>query len=110
MLHSQIGPIAVHFPERVETNEELQARNPEWDLALLAEKTGIYSRTIAAPNETASDLGVQAAERLFRENAIDPKSIDYVLLCTQPQTTPPDDSVFDPGPTRFANELRCARL
>ncbi|MCU0717518.1 MAG: ketoacyl-ACP synthase III [Pirellula sp.] len=83
MLHSQIGPIAVHFPERVETNEELQARNPEWDLALLAEKTGIYSRTIAAPNETASDLGVQAAERLFREHAIDPKSIDYVLLCTQ---------------------------
>lgn len=83
MLHSQIGPIAVHFPDRVETNEELQARNPEWDLALLAEKTGIYSRTIAAPNETASDLGVKAAEKLFYEHAIDPKSIDYVLLCTQ---------------------------
>lgn len=81
--HSQIGPIAVHFPERLETNEELQARNPDWDLALIAEKTGIYSRTIAAPDETASDLGVKAAQKLLAENEIDPKSIDYVLLCTQ---------------------------
>jgi 3-oxoacyl-[acyl-carrier-protein] synthase-3 len=83
VLHSQIGPIAVHFPERVETNEELQARNPDWDLALIAEKTGIYSRTIAAADETASDLAVRAAEKLFRENGVDPKSIDFVLLCTQ---------------------------
>lgn len=83
MLHSQIGPIAVHLPERVETNEELQAMNPEWDLSLIAEKTGIYSRTIAAPDETASDLAVKACEKLFRENDIDRSTIDYILFCTQ---------------------------
>lgn len=83
VLHSQIGPIAVHFPDRVETNEELQARNPDWDLSLIAEKTGIYSRTIAAPDETASDLGVKAAQKLFDQNNVDPLSIDFVLLCTQ---------------------------
>ena len=83
MPHSQIGPIAVHFPEKVETNEELQALNPDWDLSLLASKTGIYSRTIAAPDETASDLAVKASEKLFAENNIDPSSIDYLLYCTQ---------------------------
>ena len=83
MPHSQIGPIAVYFPDRSETNDELQAQNPDWDLALIAEKTGIYSRTIAAPGETASDLGVKAAQKLLADNAIDPKSIDYILFCTQ---------------------------
>lgn len=83
MLHSQIGPIAVHFPERIETNDELQLLNPDWDLPLIAAKTGIYSRTIAAPDETASDLAVKACLKLFEENNVDPKSIDYVLFCTQ---------------------------
>jgi 3-oxoacyl-[acyl-carrier-protein] synthase-3 len=81
--NAQIGPIAIHFPERVETNEQLQASNPDWDVALIAEKTGIGLRYLAAPEETASDLAVQACEKLFREQHIDPKSIDYLLLCTQ---------------------------
>ena len=81
--HSQIGPIAVHFPERVETNEQLQASNPDWDVALIAEKTGIALRHIAAPNETAADLGVRACQKLFLEHQIDPKSIDFLLFCTQ---------------------------
>jgi 3-oxoacyl-[acyl-carrier-protein] synthase-3 len=81
--HSQIGPIAVHFPELVETNDQLQANNPDWDVALIAEKTGIALRHIAAPNETASDLGVKACQKLFAEHNIDPKSIDFLLLCTQ---------------------------
>jgi 3-oxoacyl-[acyl-carrier-protein] synthase III len=81
--HSQIGPIAVHFPERVDTNDELQALNPDWGLELLASKTGIYSRTIAAPEETPSDLAVKACRKLFDEQSIDPASIDYILYCTQ---------------------------
>ena len=81
--HSQIGPIAVHFPERVETNEQLQAENPDWDVELIAEKTGISLRYIAAPNETASDLGVKACQKLFAEGNIDPKSIDFLFFCTQ---------------------------
>ncbi len=46
-------------------------------------KTGIYSRFIAAPNETASDLAVKAALKLFAQYNIDPKSIDFLLFCTQ---------------------------
>ena len=83
MPHSQIGPIAVHFPERVETNDQLQAENPDWDVALIAEKTGISLRHLAAPNETASDLAFKACQKLFAEQNIDPKSIDFLMLCTQ---------------------------
>jgi 3-oxoacyl-[acyl-carrier-protein] synthase-3 len=78
-----IGPIAVHLPERVETNAHLKAEYPGWDMDLIYEKTGIGSRHIAAPDECASDLAVQAAQKLFTEHDVDPQSIDFVLLCTQ---------------------------
>ena len=73
----------MHLPERVETNDDLQAEFPRWDLELIYSKTGIASRHIAGPDECASDLGVAAAEKLFREHEIDPSSIDFLLLCTQ---------------------------
>lgn len=78
-----MGPIAIHLPERVETNDQLQAEFPSWDLKLIYEKTGIFARHIAAPDECASDLGVQAAEKLFRQYDIDRSSIDFLLFCTQ---------------------------
>ena len=83
MPFAEIGPIAVHFPERAETNELLQAEFPEWDMQLIQEKTGIYSRRIAADDETAADLAVAASEKLFRDHGVDRTSIDFVLLCTQ---------------------------
>ncbi len=83
MKFAAVGPIAVHFPERLETNQQLQQEHPEWDMEAIASKTGIYQRYIAAPGECASDLGVKAAEKLFAENNIDPQSIDFLLLCTQ---------------------------
>ena len=81
--YAQIGPIAVHLPEKVETNEELQREFPRWDLALIEEKTGIRQRYIAAEGETSSDLAVAAAEKLFADQQIDPNSIDFLLFCTQ---------------------------
>src|SRR5438045_8130162 len=78
-----VGPIAVHLPERVETNAQIQAEFPNWDMDLIYQKTGIASRHIAAPGECASDLAVAAAKRLFHDYDIDPRSIDFVLLCTQ---------------------------
>ena len=83
MNYAAIGPIAIHLPERVETNEELKAQYPGWDMDLIYEKTGIGARHLAAPDECASDLGVAAARKLFLENQIDPQSIDFILFCTQ---------------------------
>ncbi|MDO4558385.1 MAG: ketoacyl-ACP synthase III, partial [Planctomycetia bacterium] len=83
MNHSTLGPIAVSFPERVETAEELYQLHPHWDMPLIRKKTGVDRRYIAAPDECASDLAVRAAERLFEEYGIDRSTIDFLLFCTQ---------------------------
>ena len=83
MKYGAIGPIAIHLPEKVETNQQLREEHPSWDMQLISAKTGIEERRIAAPGECSSDLGVAAAEKLFREHDIDPRSIDFLLLCTQ---------------------------
>jgi 3-oxoacyl-[acyl-carrier-protein] synthase-3 len=67
----------------VETNEELRAQFPHWDMDLIYSKTGIRERHVARPGECASDLGVAAAEKLFREHDVDRSSIDFLLFCTQ---------------------------
>ena len=83
MKYAAIGPIAVHLPEKIETNDQLQAEHPRWNMDLIAEKTGIKQRHIAGAAECSSDLGVAAAEKLFRDHAVDPATIDYLLFCTQ---------------------------
>lgn len=83
MKYASIGPIAIHLPDRVESNDHLAAEFPRWDLDLIFSKTGIANRHIAAKGECASDLGVKAAQKLFHDYDIDPHSIDFVLLCTQ---------------------------
>jgi len=81
--YAAVGPIAVHLPERVETNAQLQAEFPSWDIDLIYQKTGIASRHIAAADECASDLAVKACQKLFHDYDIDPRSIDFLLFCTQ---------------------------
>jgi 3-oxoacyl-[acyl-carrier-protein] synthase-3 len=81
--YASLGPIAVHLPEKVETNDLLAAEFPDWDLKLIESKTGIRQRHIAAADECSSDLGVTAAEKLFSEYGVDRRSIDFLLFCTQ---------------------------
>ena len=81
--HAAIGPIAVYLPPRIETNAHLADAFPSWNLDLIFSKTGIAQRHIAEPDQCASDLGVEAVQRLFDEHHIDPQSIDFLLLCTQ---------------------------
>ena len=89
MKHAAVGPIAVHFPDRVESNDDLRLAQPGWDLDEIEAKTGIRRRYLAAPDECASDLAVAAAEKLFATHQIDRSSIDYLLFCTQT----PDDAL-----------------
>ena len=83
MPYAALGPISVHFPETVETNDQLAVDFPEWNVPLISSKTGIHQRYLAQPDECASDLGVKAARKLFEEYDVDPGSIDFLLLCTQ---------------------------
>ncbi|MFO0870782.1 MAG: ketoacyl-ACP synthase III [Pirellulales bacterium] len=83
MKYAAIGPIAVHLPARVETNEDLKREFPTWEMDVIYEKTGIAARHVAAADECSSDLACAAAEKLFRDHGIDRRSIDFLLLCTQ---------------------------
>ncbi|MHB8902653.1 MAG: ketoacyl-ACP synthase III, partial [Thermoguttaceae bacterium] len=83
MKYGAIGPIASYVPEAKETNEQLAAENPGWDMGVIFEKTGIHTRHIAKPDQCVSDMGVEAAQRLFARHDIDPRSVDFLLFCTQ---------------------------
>lgn len=78
-----IKAISYYLPERVVNNEELVREFPEWSVDKVAQKVGVDSRHVAGENETAGDMAEKAACKLFEEYSIDPKSIDFLLLCTQ---------------------------
>ena len=78
-----IKAISYYLPEKVVTNEELLKEFPEWSVDKVAQKVGVDSRHLAATDETAGDMAEKAARQLFEEYQIDPKSIDFLMLCTQ---------------------------
>ncbi len=83
MHKAYIKGISYYLPEKVLTNEELVKDFPEWSVEKVASKIGIAERRVAGKEESTSDLAAAAARELFKEYNIDPKSIDYILLCTQ---------------------------
>ena len=81
-MKAYIKDIAYYLPKQVLTNEQIAAEFPEWSAEKVANKVGITERHISAPDETATDMAYQAAERLFAQG-IDRSTVDFVLLCTQ---------------------------
>lgn len=81
--HARLAAIATYLPPATLDNEVLAAEFVDWSAQKILDKTGIASRHLAAPGETASDLAYHAAERLFAEHGIERAGIDFVILCTQ---------------------------
>ena len=75
--------IEYELPENILTNDQLAEAYPEWSSEKVLQKTGIAERHIAAVNECASDLAVEAASKLFASGVCTPDSIDFILFCTQ---------------------------
>ena len=82
-MNAVIKTVEYHLPDAVQTNDQLAAQYPHWQVSQIAEKTGIHARHIAAENELASDLAVVAARKLFDSGAATPADIDFILFCTQ---------------------------
>lgn len=78
-----IKAISYYLPQQIVTNEELIKDFPEWTVEKVAGKVGVSERHISAEDETAGDMAVKAAEKLFEEHGIERNTIDFVLLCTQ---------------------------
>jgi 3-oxoacyl-[acyl-carrier-protein] synthase-3 len=83
-VKAYIKAISYHLPDQIFSNEDFFNSFPE----ALSHKenllrTGVTERRIVADVETASDLGVQAAKKLFTHFNIDPSSIGFLLFCAQ---------------------------
>ena len=83
LIMAFIKAISYYLPDKVVTNEDLVKEFPEWSVDKVAQKVGVDSRHLAADNETAGDMAEKAARKLFEEYNISPKSIDFLMLCTQ---------------------------
>lgn len=78
-----INGIDYFLPENRLTNEMINQMHPEWSVDKISAKTGIYSRPIANQDVFASDLGIVAANKLFKKIEIDKNTIDFIMFCTQ---------------------------
>lgn len=78
-----IKAISYYLPLRKLTNKDINIDFPEWDINKISSKTGIITRHISAKDEFASDMAVNASNKLFEEQKIDKRTIDFLLYCTQ---------------------------
>ncbi len=74
-MFAKIKAIASYLPAQIENNSEIVE-------ARFIKKIGVKSRHIVT-NESAGDLALKAAEKLFGEYDIDRNETDFILLCTQ---------------------------
>jgi 3-oxoacyl-[acyl-carrier-protein] synthase-3 len=82
-MRAVIKGIEYYLPSEILDNGDLAAEFPGWSVEKVEEKTGIRARHIASNTECSSDLGVEAAERLFARGACRREDVDFLLLCTQ---------------------------
>lgn len=76
-----IKALTYYLPEGIVTNEQLEVELG--GVETVSKMAGVDSRRKASENETASDMAVKAAKKLFKEKGITPDEIDFLLYCTQ---------------------------
>jgi 3-oxoacyl-[acyl-carrier-protein] synthase-3 len=80
-MNASIKSIEYYLPETIVNNHQLEQEFSGWNALKIEKKVGIRERHVVKEDETALDLAVQAAEKVF-EN-YDRKTIDFVIFCTQ---------------------------
>lgn len=80
-----IKQIEYYLPEKVITNEDLSKENPDWDIKKTEEKSGVKSRHITEPDQTALDLAIGAVDKLIASDFLIKHQIQAILFCTQSQ-------------------------
>lgn len=87
-IYSKIAGTGSYLPAKVLTNKDLESRvetSDEW----IFSRTGIRQRHIAADNESASDLALNASRQAMAAAGISADQLDLIVVAT---TTP--DMVF----------------
>jgi 3-oxoacyl-[acyl-carrier-protein] synthase-3 len=101
LIYSRITGTGAYLPERIVTNQELEAlveTTDEW----IRTRTGIERRHIAAAGETTVDLAEKAARRALDAAGIAPQDVDFIAFGT---TTP--DLIFPNCGVLLQQRLGC---
>lgn len=80
-MGSIIKHIEYYLPENIVSNIDLANEFRRWEPEKIEKKIGIKERHVVKKNETASDLGFQAAEKVLAK--YDRNKIDTLIFCTQ---------------------------
>lgn len=78
-----IKGISYYLPEQTLTTEQLSKDFGDEGIEQLAKTAGVNIRHIAAPDETAGDMAVKAADKLFEQFGIMRKDVGFLLFCSQ---------------------------
>ncbi len=81
MIYAQIAGTGSALPSQVMTNAQLPASLETSD-AWIQERTGITQRHIAAPNQLASDLALQASRQALAAANLSADTIDLIIVAT----------------------------
>jgi len=79
--YSKILGMGSYLPEKVLTNADLEKMVDTTD-AWITDRTGIKKRHIAADDQSASDLGFEAAKKAIANSGIDASDIDMIVVGT----------------------------
>lgn len=83
MRSSKITALSYAVPDVELTHVELQGRFGTEKMDRLAESTDIHNRRVCAPGQIASDLAVDAAEKILSSGDVARDSIDLLIVATQ---------------------------
>ena len=81
MRRATIIGLGKYLPDRVMTNndlEEIVDTSDEW----IKTRTGIEKRRIAADDQAASDLGIEAAKEALKDAEIKAEDLDLIIVAT----------------------------
>ena len=82
-MKASIKAISYYLPPDIYSNVDYFNDFPELVNNTNIARLGINERHIVSPQQTASDLAVQSALRLFEEHHIDKNDIDFIIFCSQ---------------------------
>ena len=80
-MFSKILSTGSYLPQHIRTNADLEKMvdtSDEW----IVTRSGIRERRIAAPDETVSTMGFEAAQKAIEAANINPQELDLILVAT----------------------------
>ncbi len=79
--YSRVIGTGGYLPEEIRTNEEI-SKTVDTSDSWIYERTGIKSRRIAGPNESAASMAEIAARQAIEAADCDPETIDLIIVAT----------------------------